>query len=268
MRKKLLIICMFLLIFTVIVVSYNIINGIINENREKEIARINRINEIRGKEIIIPISEDIEKEKIAWTNTSSAFTRGDMSNKYTIAENAEYIIIGTVNSIEGMSNYNPTTGTYVMARTVGTIKVDKILKGDLKEDVIPFVRLGGTLPIIEYEKSLPAAHREKVGLNKLTKEEKENKYVKETMEGDISIENGKTYLMYISYSTYYERYSIEFVQYGLREVESTALTSESKILNASTKSLNSNDCKTIKVKNNTTGKYETLKEVLPNEYTR
>lgn len=52
----------------------------------------------------------------------------DMSDNATIANDAEWIIIGTVESIDKMTNYNPTTETYVMARTVGTININKVIK--------------------------------------------------------------------------------------------------------------------------------------------
>ena len=83
------------------------------------------------------------------------------------------------------------------------------------------------------------------------------------MDGDITIEEGKTYLMYISYATDYERYSVQYVQYGLREVESTSLNKNTNI-----KSLNSNEYETIKVKNNENGNYENLSSVLPSKFKR
>ena len=45
-------------------------------------------------------------------------------------------------------------------------------------------------------------------------------YVKEIEAGDIEIEEGKTYLMFICYDQYNQRYEIFGQQYGLREYES------------------------------------------------
>lgn len=262
MKLKTLIILIILFVLMICGVTCYIL---INENRKEQMETLNkisRINEIREKERIIPL-EEIDKSKIESVNKMSGFYKNDISSTNFIAANAEYIIIGTVTSIDGMTNYNPTIEDYVMARTVGTIKVVKVLKGDLKEDSIHFVRVGGTLPLSEYEKSLPEPHREKVGLNKIPQQEKKNRFVTEIMDGDIEIEEGKTYLIYTSYATDYERYSIQFLQYGLREVESSSLN-----MDTNKRTLDSNEYETIIVKNNKTGNYEKLSSVLPSKFKR
>ena len=262
MKKKTLIILIILFILIICGATCYISIHEYRKEKMEEMNRISRIHEIREKEKIIPL-EEIDKSKIESVNKMSGFYKNDIASKNFIAENAEYIIIGTVTSIDGMTNYNPTIEEYVMARTVGTIKVDKVLKGDLKEDIIPFVRVGGTLPLSEYEKSLPEAHREKVGLNKISQQEKKKRFVTEIMEGDIEIEEGKTYLIYTSYATDYERYSIQFLQYGLREVESSSLNKDTN-----KRTLDSNEYETIKVKNNENGNYEKLSAVLPSKFKR
>lgn len=121
---------------------------------------------------------------------------------------------------------------------------------------IPFIRLGGTLPLSEFEKSLFNAQVTKMGLDKMSQEEKKNLYVIEKNNKDIDIEKDKIYLMYMTYSDDYKRYEIEFMEYGLREV----LTDND---NSLTDTFNSNLNKSIKVKNNQTGDYETLDSVIP-----
>lgn len=207
-------------------------------NRE-ELAKIERINTIRKKEVIIPTNmEKIDEQKI--------------------------MAMGTY--FDGMMNYNPTTEEYVMVRTVGTVKVDKIIKGDLKEDELPFVRLGGILPLKEYIKTQPQAHAEKMGWTSLSDEEKETRYVKDKISGDIDIEANKTYLMYLFYSTDYERYSIQFYQYGLREIETDSTIDTQSIVESNTKTLRKEDFSNIKVLNNTDGSLDSLSSILPKDY--
>lgn len=260
MKKKLLIIFSIIVVIFVITITCILIN---NNKENTEQPQVAKNSNIREKERIIPINENLDEEQIYMNLESSGSFLTDMSDNTTIANDAEWIIIGTVESIEGMTNYNPTTENYVMARTVGTIKVNKVIKGNLNEDKISFIRLGGVVPLGEYIKSQPQAHLEKMGLNNLSQEDKENKYVKETMAGDIEIEEGKTYLMYLIYSDYYDRYSIEFLQYGLREISENSLTSTNQsLLNTNSKTLKDNDL-TIKVKNNNNGEYETLDSIIP-----
>ena len=65
------------------------------------------------------------------------------------------------------------------------------------------------------------------------------KYIKDIRVGDIEIEEGKTYLMFINYDPYNERYEIFGDQYGLREY----------------------DVNTKMVLNNDTGEYETIESL-------
>ncbi len=260
MKKKLLIIFSIIVVIFVITITCILIN---NNKENTEQPQVAKNSNIREKERIIPINENLDEEQIYMNLESSGSFLTDMSDNTTIANDAEWIIIGTVESIEGMTNYNPTTENYVMARTVGTIKVNKVIKGNLNEDKISFIRLGGVVPLGEYIKSQPQAHLEKMGLNNLSQEDKENKYVKETMAGDIEIEENKTYLMYIAYSDYYDRYSIEYLQYGLREVEESLTSTNQNLLNANLKILNNEAYTTIRVKNNTNGEYETLDSIIP-----
>lgn len=260
MKKILLIILPIIVVISVIAIA----SIFINNNKENPVdQQISKNNDIREKEKIIPINKNLDEEQIYMNLESSGSYLIDMSNNTTIANEAECIIIGTVESIDGMTNYNPTTGNYVMARTVGTINVSKVIKGNLNEDTISFIRLGGVVPLGEYLKSQPQAHLEKMGLNNLSQEDKENKYVKERMAGDIEIEENKTYLMYIAYSDYYDRYSIEYLQYGLREVEESLTSTNQNLLNANSKILSNEAYTTIRVKNNTNGEYETLDSIIP-----
>lgn len=178
-------------------------------------------------------------------------------------ENSEFIIIGTIESVDGGINYNPTTKEYTNIQTIGNLKINKIIKGDIEEKTIPFIRLGGTIKFSEYEKGLNDAQKSKLEsldyIQELTNEEKDTKYVSYTLVDDISVEVGKTYLMYLNYNEDYERYGIVFIGQGLREIQEVSLAEAKSI---SSKELTAENKQNIKVKNNYTGEYESLSDVV------
>lgn len=98
----------------------------------------------------------------------------------------------------------------------GNISVSTIAKAIIRLRIW----LGGIISFAEYEKGLREEQKKKIGLcSRLNKIEKENSYVLYRPEGDIEIEEGKTYLMYLDYNSDYEGYSFRFMEYGLREVK-------------------------------------------------
>lgn len=221
---------------------------------------LTKSDEVNVELNIIPIDLDMAKENIVLSNITQALyenTKVMRDNKYR-AEDAELILIGTIKSIDGMINYNPTTEDYVMTRTIGTIEIDKVIKGNYTKPEIEFMKLGGMIPLSEYEKGIAKSKIEKLGLNKMTKEEKENKYILEQLDGDIEAEKGKTYLFYLKYYSDYDKYALSYLQYGMKEVKLNENISRKTI-----KTLKSDGMKEIMVKNNENGNYEALDSILP-----
>lgn len=237
MKKRVLIVFL-ILIIGIVIMGYIVIR----HNVSTEVTT-------NGDNIKISTYANVDKDKILIDSVSNGELLKDYSNKEIISDESEFIIIGTITSIDGGINYNPTAKIYTMIQTIGKIQVDKVIKGNIKEKEIPFVRLGGMVTVTEFEKGLRDELKQLYPeITKLTKEEKKNKYVSEIMEGDIPIEEGKTYLMYISYYKDFDRYSIRYLQYGLREIDKNTLSS---------------NYKSVKVKDNTNGKFETLDSILP-----
>lgn len=181
----------------------------------------------------------------------------NITDKKVRNDNSDFIIIGTVQSIDGGINYNSTRDLYTAIQTIGKVKVEKVIKGTVEDNIIPFIRLDGVISFSEYEKGLTESQKTKVELTKtLTNEEKKTKYVSSYTMGNINIEQDKTYLMYLKYDPDYDRYGIVFLQDGLREIDkSTMAKSESK-------KLIKEETATIKVKNNETEQFETISDVL------
>lgn len=136
----------------------------------------------------------------------------DISNIEVLKEDAKEIVIARVSDIEGCTNYNQKTGNYTRINTLGNIEILQVLKGDLEvNSIVPFIRGGGNISYSEYQKGVLYGDRSKI---KGTYE-----YVTERRKGDIEIEDGKIYLMFLYYDNINERYEIMAYQYGLREYD-------------------------------------------------
>lgn len=253
MKNKVLIISTILILLVLSVVSIIMIRNktMISNDGKTNIAmsKKNNIETENANDIVLKLNNHL----------SFSF---DISNNELRAENSDFIIIGTVKNIDGAINYNAKENIYTMTQTIGEVEINKIIKGNIQESTIPFIRLGGTIKFSEYEKSLLESQKNKLELVKtLTEEEKETKYVVDEIADDISIENGKTYLMYLKYDSDYDRYGIVYVGQGLREVQTT---NNAKVKSSTTMKLTTEDTHEIKVKNNDTGEYESLSDVVGN----
>lgn len=207
-----------------------------------------RISQIRAQEKIFPLPEGSleEIQKIQNRPPIEVSYIFDITDTGEIGNATDFIIIGTVQNIEGGTNYNPTTGNYSSVKTVGTIKVEKVLKGEIDEEAIPFIKSGGYLPFSEYKKGTSTFSNEIQFLKEIPQDDE---YILKLDIDDILIEQGKTYYMLLQYNTDFERYEIEFMKYGLREIDTS-------------KGLNLKDNSKIKVKNNKNGTYTLLSSIL------
>lgn len=146
----------------------------------------------------------------------------DITDINVLKEMAEDIVIAKVSKIDGGINYNEYFKMYSSVNTIGEIEIEKSIKGGLKEgQIVPFIRLGGIIETSEYVKGLNEKRKRLLEEAEQKGEETmlDYKYVKEIKSGDIEIEEGKTYLMFICYDPYNERYEIFGDQYGLREYD-------------------------------------------------
>lgn len=252
MKKVFKITLVSILFLAVIIIGVIIIYILQNKEKVEVADNTNNINtETNIDEVGYDAYSKIAKEDIISDGGPIIDYIRDISDNNVNYNESNYIIIGKVQTIDGGINYNPKEKVYTVPETIGKVKVERVLKGQLDEKVIPYIRYGGIITAAEYQLSLfPSEYSSKNHfLNTLTEEEKNHKYINERAMGDIDIEQGKTYLMYLIYAEDYERYAISFVQYGLREVDVTTLGSDNK---------------TIKVKNNDTGEWEMLDTIIPN----
>ena len=171
-------------------------------------------------------------EPIIFNEVSSYDTKYNFSDNSVLADFSDLIVIGKVTNLDEATNYNPKTQKYSKARTPGNLEILEVLKSDgsklLKS--IDFLDVGGTLSYNEYEKSLlPAqkAKREYLMQQNGISTKRNNIYVKQSVENQLDLEEGKTYIMYLKYDENFEKYTVVNQPYGVKEYN----TNTKQILN-------------------------------------
>ncbi len=253
MNSKKIIIGISILTITSLGIYFKVINNnMVHSQENNQINISSTANTTKNK-----IKNSIDKN-IVLTLTTDLDLAYDFSDNKIRKEHAKYAVLAKVKSIDGCTNYNKTQKEYTAVMTYGNIEVLSVLKGEIKDKTIPFIKLGGEISFEEYEKGLEDSQKEKLDLtSKLTVTEKKTSYVSYYPNEDVKLEEGKIYLMYLNYNSDYDKYVCEFLQYGTREVEPSTIQLK-KSINSETRVENLNN---VKVKNNETGKFESLVDV-------
>jgi len=159
--------------------------------------------------------------------TSEADLLYDISDPAVCYAQSSDIVIGTVKEITGTSAVNES-GEAVYPYTCGMVEVMQVLKGESITDgsVISVSRMGAVISYEEYYASLSEEQRQKLE-SELT--DGVPAYVDMHFEGDIPLEEGKTYLMYLNGILPENAYECVMLQGGLREVKTEG--NETLVLN-------------------------------------
>lgn len=219
------------------------------------------IYQINNKNYAQPKNNQVIKDKKVTINNKT-YNVGyemdmlhDISNKKVLNKLYDYIAIIRIDSIEGSFNKDDITGKRKLTYTKGTAKVLNIFKGNIKEDTINFQRLGGTMKWNEWIKNV-------VDSDKLISLAKENGHndlsnytVNEYAIGDIKLEEGKTYLVFMNKDEY-NRYTIQGLQYGTREIKQIYTTKSLK------EKIPKENIKNIYVKDNDKNTWITITDVV------
>ena len=184
----------------------------------------------------------------------------DISDVPALRDFVSNVFIAKVESIDGCSTtigngrFSPIPAEY------GKMRVLRNIKGSVDGESISYYRAGGIISIAEYEKDAPAEmvaneekHRKASGNENI---DKNANFYEWKEDGDIDIEVGKTYIFFAMYNEETGYYNILGAQYGSREISSEANDGNGKI------SMNALDKDELKLKNNDSGKYESLKEFI------
>lgn len=180
----------------------------------------------------------------------------DLTNKKVINNTFDYIALIKIDKIDGVDNYDSVINQYVSPYTYGSATVLNAIKGNIGKSNISFRRLGGQISFKKWLEGDEAPDkilriREESGLANVPVE---NIIVDYKNSSDINVEEGKIYLAFLEYNQKLNKeneYWIGGLQYGLREVQGANATSD-KIDNVTD----------LKVKNNNTGKWENITDVV------
>lgn len=191
------------------------------------------------------------------TVSSHADLLYDISDNNVLAEISDCIALVRVDEITGVSNKNRLTGNYISTSyTYGKARVLKVFKGNIGTAEIGFVRDGGILPYDEWIKGQENTEK----LIRMRREagipdsETDNMFVNYMPQGDISIESGKTYLVYMFRNPEFNlenEYIIQGYQFGLRELRQNSIGAQ--------------NATELHVKNNVSGEWEAISDILPGE---
>lgn len=167
--------------------------------------------------------EEINEEPIVFTEVSHYDTLYDFSDSKVLAEHSDLVVIGKITNLGNATNYNPKTNIYGKACTPGNLEVMQVIKSNTNESLqsVDFMDIGGLIRYSDYEKSLLPAQKAKrdylmqqSGISKLSRS---NVYVKQEVENQLELEEGKTYIMYLYYNEDYECYMVVSQPYGIKE---------------------------------------------------
>lgn len=201
-------------------------------------------------------TDDISLNNVS-NATISMSRKIDISDIIALKNFSTNVFIATVDSIDGCSttasgDYSPFPSIY------GKLTVLENLLGEIKDETINFIRLGGVISMADLEKDAPQElieNREKHRLEVVNENvDKENTYVNYMEKDDIQLEAGKTYLFFATYIPKVNAYGINGAQYGARE-----------ILNVKTNKTvfrTMPEIKNLQVKNNDTNEYESLNNLI------
>ena len=145
----------------------------------------------------------------------------DFEENLSKKDDAKDIVIAKVSKINGATNVSKK-GEGTIIATNGELEILDVLKGDIKDKKVKFSRAGGKMLYSEYLKGNKAS-REKLKdnpeMDKYSKEEKNKIYIEEYKDGDIKLEEGKTYLIYMNFDKEENSYLVDLFEYGARELE-------------------------------------------------
>ena len=212
-NKKYIYICLAVIIITIVgYVAIYKLDILKNKNNDKETTKVEgaKTEISTNDELLNDPNVKYSKEETGKTikNKINIDIEENLSKKEVRNNHAKYIVIAKVSKINGATN--------------GELEILDVLKGDIKDKKVKFSRAGGRMLYSEYLKGNKAS-REKLKdnpeMDKYSKEEKNKMYIEEYKDGDIKLEEGKTYLIYMNFDKEENSYLVDLFEYGARELE-------------------------------------------------
>ena len=240
-NKKILYIFIILMLFVSVVCGYGF------SNRQYDVKE-NELGEII-------IDEDSQIINVI----SSGDTLYNLSDPNVMQDLSDYVALVKIDSIDGADNVNKKTGNYVSTYTYGKATILKMLKGNIASRTIGYTRSGGKILYSQWVKGQASPEKIKKLVESTNNKSIDINNVKvyDKFSGDIDLEVGKIYLVYMYHEPTFNNdneFVIHGFQYGMREAKMDSI-SENTLNNVSD----------IKIKNNDTGKWENLSTIINTE---
>ncbi len=172
----------------------------------------------------------------------------NISDMNVVNDLYDYVALVNISSIDKVSNINETTGTPSMVYSKGKAQVLSVLKGNM-DNTITFERTGGKMPWTEWIKGVDDPEK-LINLAKESGTDHSNTIVDARASGDIELETGKTYLVFMHKSDE-GIYHIGAYQYGTRELQNQDPTT-----------ITPQGIQSLKVKDNVTGEWVSIKDIV------
>lgn len=172
-----------------------------------------------------------------------------------MAAEADAIVLATIVSLDKAVTILPDGSKFQMGLTFGKMLVQSTYKGETMDaKVINFSKQGGVITVAQFDEGSPVEAVEK--RQRLRKESGNDidlsmTYMNMTLDRDITLEEGKTYLLAIKYVEELDCYNIIGMDIMSREVQLPQVQEVRSI-----------DVSDVKVKNNETGSFESIDNVL------
>lgn len=153
------------------------------QNNNKFDNRDNNKDNINTPEINLDIYSVIDKE------TSWAY---DVSNTEILSEKADVIVKVKVLEVgNGTFKYTPN----LLPTTPIYVETLEVLKGDVSNQINMVLKRGGIVTVKEVIENSPSTSVNKMGLNNLTEEEQNRKYILYNESGNYDLKVGETYVI-------------------------------------------------------------------------
>lgn len=246
MKKKIVVVVasVIVLLYFTVLVGYKLKN----DNLYGEVKENSNIKE-QTYEITSYITDEIKN------STYDCVTQLCLVEEFTpnkLGEDADCIALATVISLDGADPEGSLIGM-----TDGKMLINTVLKGELEQgQVIEYTKPGGIMKLSDWEETQPDAanlKREYLRSENNTSIDLDNTYINVLISGDIEIESGKSYLVYLKENSD-EQYEVIGLGNGLRELNIQQNKSRVAVQNL--------DISSLEIKNNETGEFESLQEYI------
>lgn len=204
-------------------------------NSSKNLNSINNDNDKNQQ--YVDYSKTISKDKIyASLNSLISDQTIKVGDTEVVYDFSDLVIIGTVIQ----KDQGTASELSFMPYTPGKIKVHKVIKGKIDQNTIDFTMSGGACTVADFIKASKKFPEriEKMELNKLSKKEKQEKYIVYNYKYQKNFEVGKNYVVMLAKNTNNSYFAISnagFLDLDLSDFSNASISSKVNVDDINTK---------------------------------